>query len=110
MRRLLGLVLPALLAVTLLLPATTATAAPAAEVAGLVLATEADPDAPPPGPEPMDPDNTENPAAPADYEPNFLIGAAVGLFVLVLLGALSLGALYYLLVHRPRRRSSTDAR
>ena len=35
----------------------------------------------------MDPDATDNPAAPADSEPNFLGGAAVGLFVLLLLGA-----------------------
>lgn len=107
MRRLLGLVLPALLAVTLLLPVSAASAAPAAEATSLVLATEADPDAPPPGLEPMDPNDTENPGAPTDYEANFLWGAAVGLFVLLLLGALSLGLLYWLLVHRPRQKSAS---
>ncbi len=107
MRRLLGLVLPALLAVTLLLPAAAASAAPVAASTSLVLATEANPDAPAPGLEPMDPDDTENPAAPTDYEANFLWGAAVGLFALILLGALSLAGLYYLLVLRPRQRAAS---
>lgn len=105
MRRMLGLVLPALLAVALLLPATAASAAPEAPSA-LVLATEADPDAPAPGPEPSPANATGNPAAPEDYEAPFLWGASVGLLFLVLLMAVSLGGLYYLLVHRPAQKAN----
>lgn len=61
-----------------------------------------------PGPAPMGPDATDNPAAPADYEANFLWGAAAGLLVITLLGAIGLGLLYYLLVWRPKQRSETS--
>lgn len=106
MRRLLGLVLPALLAVALLLPATAATASEAAAPAALVLAVESDPDAPAPGLSPMPADATENPAAPEEYEAPFLWGAAVGLLALTLFLALTLGGLYYLLVHRPAQKKA----
>lgn len=60
-----------------------------------------------PGPAPMAPDAEDNPAAPTEYEANFLWGAAAGLLVLVVVGVLFLGLLYYLLVWRPRQRSET---
>lgn len=106
MRRLIGLLLPALLAVALLLPATAAHAAPAPQLDGPVLAAEVDPDAPPPGREPMDANNTENPAAPDDYEPPFVWAASVGLLALAIFGVLALAGLYYLLVHRPQQQAT----
>ena len=63
----------------------------------------------PPGPDPMPADATENPAAPTDYEANFLWGAAVGLLVLTLFAVLGVGGLYYLLVVRPRQREGSSA-
>lgn len=60
-----------------------------------------------PGPAPSAPDAADNPAAPPEYEANFLWGAAAGLLVLVLVMVLALGLLYWLLVYRPRQR--TDA-
>lgn len=106
MRRLLGLVLPALLAVALLMPTSVAYATPSDAATSLVLATEADAGASPPGRAPMGPNDEDNPGAPADYESNFLWGAAVGLFALTLLGVLVAGGLYYVLVHRPRQRAA----
>lgn len=106
MRRLLGLVLPALLAVSLLLPATAAAAADDVASTALVLATEADPGATAPGRDPMPVDATENPAAPAEYEPPFLIGAAWGLLALVLFLGVALAGLYFLLVVRPAQKSA----
>lgn len=106
--RLFGLVLPAMLAVALLLPAA-ASAAPlsdAADDAVVVLAAEEGGAEGPQGPEPGDPNDTENPAAPADYEAPFLWAASVGLLALALLGTLTLVGLYYLLVVRPRQKTS----
>lgn len=99
-RRLAGLLLSALLTLAVVLPA-----APAlADAGGLVLAAEAtDGPAEPLGPEPREPNNTENPVAPAEYEPNFLWGAAIGLLAIALGTALLIGGLYYLLVLRPRQ-------
>lgn len=62
-----------------------------------------------PGPEPAGPDETDNPAAPADYEANFLWGAAVGLLALMILGALALAGLYWLLVVRPKRSDTASS-
>lgn len=96
-RRLVGLLLSALLVCSVLAPAA-AMAAPAAPV---VLAAELE-GGEAPGPEPAPANDTENPAAPTDYEANFLWGAAVGLLALMVLGALALVGLYLLLVKRPR--------
>lgn len=100
MRRLLPVVLAALLAALLLLP----TGAAAADTAGtdravdtqdqLLLATEGEPQGPTPNP------TTTN--APDDYEPPFLINAAVGLTALMVGLVVVLGGLYWLLVVRPR--------
>lgn len=105
-----ALVLPALLAVALLLPATAATAADDVSGAGdlttVVLAVEEGGADGPQGPEPRDPDDTENPAAPEDYEAPFLWAASVGLLALAVLGALTLAGLYYLLVKRPGQKTA----
>jgi hypothetical protein len=101
-RRLAGILLPALLAVVALLPASAAVAAPAADDATVVLAVEEVGENP--GPDP----NLDNDFAPAPYESNFLWGAAVGLLVLVFLGAGALGGLYWLLVVRPKQRAGTS--
>lgn len=108
MRRLFGLVLPAMLAVALLLPATAALAAPTGdEVATVLLAAEeGGGETGPQGPEPRAPDDTENPAAPDRYEAPFIWAASVGLLALAILGTLTLVGLYYLLVHRPREKSA----
>lgn len=99
-RRLVGLLLSALLAFSVLAPAA-ATAAPEVHV---ILATEAE-HGEAPGPEPAPADDTENPAAPTDYEANFLWGfGGVILLVMMILGALALGAMYVLLVKRPQAK------
>ena len=105
--RLFGLVLSALLAVALLLPVA-ASAAPLGDTAGAVVVLAAEEGGPegPQGPEPRDPDDTENPAAPANYEAPFLWAASVGLLALAILGTLTLVGLYYLLVVRPRQKTS----
>lgn len=102
MRRLLPVVLAALLAALLLFPAgaaiaDTAGGDPVAAQQLLAAAEEGEPAGPSP-----DPDNSH---APADYEPPFLINAAVGLTALLVGGVVVLGALYYLLVVRPRNAS-----
>ena len=66
-------------------------------------------DAEPLGPEPMPANATENPAAPTDYESNFLWGAAVGLLVLTVFAVLGVAGLYYLLVVRPRQKQDSTA-
>jgi hypothetical protein len=105
MRRLIALVPTVLLAVALLLPVPAALAATSADAPGVVLAVEAEPGGEAPGLAPGDPDDTENPAAPEDYEAPFLWAASVGLVALAVLGLLLLVGLYYLLVYRPSRRS-----
>ncbi len=97
MRRLPSVVLATLLAVFLLVPAAAASAAPEAPPAAVVVLAAAEGEGPV-GPEP-NPDTTH---APTEYEPPFLINAAVGLTVLLVLGVLALGALYWLLVQRPK--------
>lgn len=108
-RRLHGLVLPALTAVALVLPASAAVAAGSGD---LILATEAGTgtavgEAPAPGPEPLGPDVSENPAAPEEYEPPFLWAVSWLLGIPILLGLLAMGGLYYLLVWRPRQLGET---
>ena len=101
MRRLLPVVFATLLAALLLVPASAAfaeTAAPSADV--VVLAAEGGGEGPV-GPEP----NLTNSNAPADYEPPFLINAAIGLAALLVLLVIGLGGLYWLLVQRPRAAS-----
>lgn len=101
-RRLFAPLLSVVVAVALLVPAA-AIAAPS--TGSVVLAAEEGAEGEgPPGPEPAPADDTENPAAPPDYEANFLWGAAVGLLALMLLGALALGGLYWLLVVRPKQQ------
>lgn len=104
MRRLLPVVLATLLAALLLAPAATAFAGPAPESV-VVLAAEGGQEGGPVGPVPMGPEDPENSNAPADYEPPFLINAAVGLAGLMLLLVVGLGGLYWLLVQRPRAGS-----
>lgn len=103
MRRLLPVVLAMLLATLLLVPATAAAAAPVAPADVVVLAAEGEGE--PVGPDPMAPDDPENSFAPTDYEPPFLINAAVGLSALLILLVLGLGGLYWLLVQRHRTSS-----
>lgn len=105
MRRLLSVVIATLLAVLLLVPATAAFADTGSEVAPVVLAAEGGGEEGPQGPEPMGPENPDNSNAPADYEPPFLINAAVGLAGLMILLVLGLGGLYWLLVQRHRTSS-----
>lgn len=109
-RRLSAPLMTAALAVALLLPAGSA----AADGPVVVLAAEAGTEGATegaeeqaPGLEPAPADDTENPAAPDDYEANFLWGAAVGLLALMLLGALAVGGLYWLLVVRPKQSART---
>lgn len=53
-------------------------------------------------PEPKGPNEEGNEFAPVEYEPNFLWGAAIGLFALTAIAFLAVGGLYWLLVKRPR--------
>lgn len=93
---------------TLLVAAAPAAAQPDSSV--LVVAAEGGgEEAEPIGPEPMPADATDNPAAPTDYEANFLWGAAVGLLALTVFALLAVGGLYYLLVARPRQHEDTKA-
>ncbi len=78
--------------------------APAAGAPRIRLVTEAEP----PGPEPADPNASGNPAAPRNYDANFLWGAAAGLLVRTVLGVAGLAGLYYLLVVRPGRRADAE--
>lgn len=64
----------------------------------------------PAGPEPMPADATENPAAPAEYESNFLWGAGVGLLAMTLFAVFAVGGLYYLLVWRPGQEQRSGTR
>lgn len=110
MRRLSGLTLTGLLSVVLVVLPATAPAF-AADATTIVLAAEGGAGEEPPGPEPMGPNEnpTKNPAAPTDYESNFLWGAAVGLLALTVFAILAVGGLYYLLVVRPRQRDESSA-
>lgn len=107
MRRLaLGLLLPAMLFATLVLPATAATATVTNSHDDVVLlATEAG-NEPLPGRTPRGPNASDNPNPPKDYQANFLWGAGVGLAVLVIGLVLLIAGLYYLLVKRPAQRAT----
>lgn len=93
-----------LVVVAVLLPAAGAAAA-SGDVAvrgELVLAAEGGGEGEePPGLEVRSAEDSENEFAPADYEANFLWGAAVGLLFLSLLIVGGLGAAWYWLVVRP---------
>lgn len=103
MRRLLPVVLAALLAVLLVLPAGAASAevidtthTAAADV--LLLAVEGE-EGEPAGPQPT----LQNTNAPPEYQPPFLINAAFLLTALMLALTVAVAGLYYVLVHRPRQ-------
>lgn len=105
-RRLLAPLLSLVVALTLVAPGA-ALAAPTSSP--VVLAAESGGEGEQgPGPEPMPADATENPAAPDDYEANFLWGAAVGLLALMILGAVAVGGLYWLLVVRPKQQDAAS--
>lgn len=104
-RRLAGLLVLAATLTAFVLPASGAIAAP--EAPAIVLAAETGGEGgEAPGPEPMGADETDNPAAPDDYEANFLWGAGVGLLGIMLIGAAALAGLYFLLVVRPQRQNA----
>jgi hypothetical protein len=117
MRRLLGLVLPALLALLLLAVPAAASAAADAEDAELLLAADADdgeveededPEDVDVGPDPQ-PRGEDNPATElggyGDLDTPFTWGAAFIMLFLGMVGAVTMGGLYWLLVHRPRQKA-----
>lgn len=93
-----------LLVLTLLLGASSLAMAATdlAQDGAIVLATEAHGEDLP-GPDPAPADAEENEFRPADYEANFLWGAAVGFGALVAGGVFTLGGLYWLMVVRPEQ-------
>jgi hypothetical protein len=106
MRRWMGLVLPALLALMLLAGPTAALADDATDgQASVVLAVD---DGEPLGPEPQPRDAEDNPAGELfpDMETPFTWGAAWILTFAGLVGLALLVGLYYLLVKRPSRESA----
>jgi hypothetical protein len=79
-----------------------------ADAGTLTLATEGGEGEP--GPEPMGPNQTENPAAPGNWAgPPFARFVALVLTIAALGGMLSLGGLYWLLVKRPQQRQHSAA-
>ena len=108
MRRTTGVLLASLLAVLLLVPATTAAADEPPSPDTVVLAIEGGAGVEAPGPAPRGPNATDNPAAPREYEANYLWGASVGILVLTVLGIAFVAALYLVLVVRPRRRAAAE--
>lgn len=104
--RLFGAVLACLLLAVAATPALAAGAE--ADPDTLMLATEAGEE--PPGPEPMGPNQTDNPAAPANWTgPPFARFVALVLTIAAVGGMLTVGALYWLLVKRPRHRQHSAA-
>lgn len=105
-RRLLGLLAPALLLVSLLAAPTAAFAASESTEA-IVLAADA---GEPTGPEPADRLEEDNPARTLggyeDREVQFTWGAAWILLAAGAVGVVLLAGLYYLLVHRPAREGA----
>jgi hypothetical protein len=107
MRRPIGLLVPALLALALLLSPTVALAdeAPTDAGADLVLAVGE-----PTGPEPQDRMREDNPARELagyeDREIQFTWAAAWLLLFLGVTGLIALVGLYYLLVHRPAKEAA----
>ena len=115
MRRLIGLTLPALLALFLLaVPA----AAPAGDDGGadVLLAAEAEEagEEGGGGPEPMPRDAEDNPARDlggyGDLDTPFTWGAAFIMLFLGVVGIVAMSGLYWLLVHRPRQKETAGAR
>jgi hypothetical protein len=108
MRRSIGLLVPALLALALLLSPAVAGADEVPPAAGgdLVLAVEGEPT----GPEPQERTAEDNPARELagyeDREVQFTWGAAWLLTFLGVVGLIALVGLYYLLVHRPSREAA----
>jgi hypothetical protein len=108
MRRSIGLLVPALLALALLLSPTVAAADEVPGVTGgdLVLAAEGEPT----GPLPQDRQQEDNPARDLagyeDREIQFTWGAAWILLFLGVGGLVTLVGLYYLLVHRPSQQAA----
>lgn len=108
MRRLIGLVLPALLAVAVL-------AAPGAAVAGgddaVGLAVEAE-EGEGGGPDPMPREAEDNPARELggyeDLDVPFTWGAAFIMLFVGVMGIVLMGGLYWLLVHRPSKQRETE--
>jgi hypothetical protein len=123
MRRLIGLVLPALLALLLLaVPAAASdgeAGAPGADDgADLILADaveeDEDPEEVDAGPDPMPRDAEDNPATElggyGDLDTPFTWGAAFIMLFLGVVGLVAMGGLYWLLVHRPRQKETAGAR
>lgn len=117
MRRLIGLVLPALLALGMLAAPAAASADDLADVGddGLVLAVEEAGDGTQPGPDPRPRDAEDNPARElggySDLDVPFTWGAAFIMLFLGGVGLVALGGLYWLLVHRPsQEKESAGAR
>jgi hypothetical protein len=110
MRRLSGLVVPALLAFLLLAAPVAAHAAPDADGTTILLAVE---EGEPLGPDPMPRDAEENKARELagyeDRELQFTWGAAWILALTGLIGLTVAGALYYLLVHKPSQEAAEAA-
>ena len=104
MRRWMGLVLPALLALMLLAGPTAALADAADDQGTIVLAVDDEPL----GPEPQPRDAEDNPAGELfpDMETPFTWGAAWILTFAGFVGLALLVGLYYLLVKRPSRESA----
>jgi hypothetical protein len=108
MRRSIGLLAPALLALALVLAPAVAVAEEVPPTAGgdLVLAVEGEPA----GPEPQERTAEDNPARELagyeDREVQFTWGAAWLLLFLGVVGLTALVGLYYLLVHRPSREAA----
>jgi hypothetical protein len=108
MRRPIGLLVPALLALALLLSPTVALAdeVPTADGGDLVLAVAGEPT----GPEPQDRMREDNPARELagyeDREIQFTWAAAWLLLFLGVTGLIALVGLYYLLVHRPAKEAA----
>ncbi len=101
MRRVFPVLLSALVAACLLFPTAAMAATATADVGTIVVATEAGgEDAP--GTHPPAADSTDNPNPPPEYEAPFLQNSAKGLLTIVLLVLFSMGALYYLMVERPK--------
>jgi hypothetical protein len=116
MRRLIGLTLPALLALFLLAVPAAASVGDAGD-ADVLLAAEAeegeDGEAGG-GPDPMPRDAEENPARDlggyGDLDTPFTWGAAFIMLFLGVVGLVALSGLYWLLVHRPRQKETAGAR
>lgn len=100
MRRVFPVLLSALVAACLLLPTAALAATAPADAGTIVVATEATGDEV--GTHPPAADSTDNPNPPPEYEAPFLQNSAKGMLTIVLLVLFGMGALYYLMVERPK--------